>query len=269
MSTSPVVVASHPRSGTHLLIDVLRRQFEACATWKWPGERLDRLYCNIDELGGKDDILDENTARQILQRADRPPVKTHAWPGYQTTFLEGHHDRLPSGWVQWLEERGTTLYVYRDGRDVLCSYQLFRQKYDPEADCSIGAFLRQEEDGENRVRQWARHVRAWRRQPDVHSVQFERLLDAPSVVLTELAEVLGLEPDRRTPILPQPFRTIWESRWARLAQMCPESTAIINGDRQQWWDGFTEEDRRFFHREAGGLLVELGYESTDAWAQAD
>src|SRR4051794_27731921 len=40
----PVVVASHPRSGTHLLIDLLRRQFPACASWKYPLERMDRLY---------------------------------------------------------------------------------------------------------------------------------------------------------------------------------------------------------------------------------
>jgi hypothetical protein len=220
------------------------------------------LYCNIDELGGEDGILDDDTARQILQRAERPPVKTHAWPGYRKTFLEGHHDGFSSGWIQWLEEHGTTLYVYRDGRDVLCSYQLFRQKYDPEADCSIGAFLRQEEDGES-------HVRAWRRQPDVHSVQFERLLDDPSAVLSELAEVLGIKPVWRTPVLPRPFRSIWESRWARLAQMRPESTAIINGERQEWKDGFTEEDRQFFHQEAGDLLVELGYEVSDAWVQAD
>ena len=46
----PVIVASHPRSGTHLLMDTLRRQFKACRSWKWPGERLDRLYCSVDEL---------------------------------------------------------------------------------------------------------------------------------------------------------------------------------------------------------------------------
>jgi hypothetical protein len=49
--------------------------------------------------------------------------------------------------------------------------------------------------------------------------------------------------------------------------MRPESTAIINGGRQDWHECFTPEDRAFFHREAGDLLVELGYESSDAWVR--
>ena len=267
MDVIPVVVASHPRSGTHLLIDVLRRQFEACRTWKWPGERLDRLYCNIDELGGSDEILDETTARRVLGRTDRSPVKTHAWPGYQDTFLDAHHDGLDSEWVDWLREQGTVFYVYRDGRDVLCSYQLFRQKYDPDAFGAIGTFLRQSDDGESRVRRWAQHVRAWRDEPDVHAIQFEHLLNQPESVIQALGKRLDLEPEWREPLLPSPFHSIWESRWARLVRMRPESTAIINGERQNWHECFTPEDRAFFHQEAGDLLIELGYESSDAWVQ--
>jgi hypothetical protein len=249
------------------LIDVLRRQFEACRTWKWPGERLDRLYCNIDELGGSDEILDETTARRVLGRANRPPVKTHAWPGYQDTFLDVHHDELDSKWVDWLREQGIVFYVYRDGRDVLCSYQLFRQKYDPDAFGAIGSFLRQSDDGESRVRRWAQHVRAWRDEPDAHAIRFEHLLNQPESVIQTLGKRLGLEPEWREPLLPTPFRSIWESRWARLVRMRPESTAIINGERQDWHECFAVEDRAFFQREAGDLLIELGYESSDAWVQ--
>jgi hypothetical protein len=35
-------------------------------------------------------------------------------------------------WVEYTETLGTTLYVYRDGWNVLYSYPLFRQTYDPE-----------------------------------------------------------------------------------------------------------------------------------------
>jgi len=74
----PIIVASHPRSGTHLLIDTLRRQFAKCRSWKWPGERLDRLYCNIDELNGTRELLHEKKAVDILRRVERPIVKTHS-----------------------------------------------------------------------------------------------------------------------------------------------------------------------------------------------
>ena len=262
----PIVVASHPRSGTHLLMDTLRRQFEACRSWKWTGERLDRLYCNIDELPG-DGLLDESTARRILQRTQRPLVKTHAWPGYQEAFLDTHFGGLDREWVDWLDETATTFYVYRDGRDVLCSYQLFRQGYDPSARCSIGEFLRQTEDGMNRVQRWAEHVGAWQERSDVHFIQFEALLDDPVPVLQSIGELIGERPRRKEPFLPQPFQSIWESRRARLFSMRPESTAIINGERQDWETEFSGEDRAFFHRQAGELLIELGYEESGDWGK--
>lgn len=262
----PVIVASHPRSGTHLLMDVLRRQFPACSSWKWPLERLDRLYCNIDELHPGSDNLDEHTACRILRRTQRPLVKTHAWPGYEETFFGDQPHKLDSDWKRSLDQ-GTIFYIYRDGRDVLCSYQLFRQKFDRDAQGPIGDFLRGAEADQNRVRRWANHVRSWRSSPDAHPVQFERLIDSPEEVLQDVAQVLGLEPVWDEPLLPRPFSSIWESRWARLARMRPESTAIINGERQDWRECFTAEDRAFFHEQAGELLIELGYESSEDWVE--
>jgi hypothetical protein len=263
----PVVVASHPRPETHLLIDTLRRQFEACRSWKWPGERLDRLYCSIDELNADRGRLDERTARRIVGRTPRPLVKTHAWPGYQETFLREQHDGLSPDWTQWIDEQGTVLYVYRDGRDVLCSYHLFRQKFDPDAGKSVGAFLRETENGTSRVRRWADHVRAWREEENVHLVQFERLIEDPEAVLQEIGDVLGLVPTGRTPFLPRSFDSIWESRWARLTQMRPESRAIINGEKQDWREAFAAADRAFFHQEAGALLMTLGYTESADWIE--
>jgi hypothetical protein len=263
----PIVVASHPRSGTHLVLDTLRRQFEACRSWKWPGERLDRLYCNIDELPG-DGLLDGATARRILRRTERPLVKTHAWPGYQDGFLDAHRGGLDERWVDWLDDRATVVYVYRDGRDVLCSYQLFRRSFDPEVRGPVGDFLRGTEDGTNRVCRWAEHVRAWRDRPDVHLVQFEALIDEPAPVIQNLGEVIGEDPAGRRPLLPEPFSSIWSSRRARLFSTRPESTAIINEAKKNWEEAFTAADRAFFQKEAGDLLVDLGYESSDRWVDA-
>lgn len=261
----PIVVASHPRSGTHLLLDTLRRQFEACRSWKWPGERLDRLYCNIDELPGDDGLLDENTVRRILRRTERPLVKTHSWPGYQQAFLGSHDGGLDADWTDWLNEHATVFYVYRDGRDVLCSYQLFRQSFDPDAHVPIGSFLRGAENGTNRVRRWTAHVQAWRDQSGVHCIQFETLLNDPAAVLQRLADVIEEEPRGTQPLLPRPFSSIWDSRRARLFGVRPESTAIINGESQDWQALFTAEDRAFFHEQAGDLLLALGYESSADW----
>ncbi len=200
-----------------------------------------------------------------MQRTRRPLVKTHSWPGYQQGFLDSHDGGLDRGWVDWLDEHATVFYVYRDGRDVLCSYQLFRQSFDPDACGPVGAFLRGTEGGTNRVRRWANHVRAWRDRSNVHLVQFETILNDPESVVRRVGTVIGEEPVLTEPLLPTPFSSIWDSRRARLFGVRPESTAIINGESQDWEDAFTAEDRVFFHEQAGDLLLDLGYEPSADW----
>ncbi len=263
----PVIVASHPRSGTHLLMDLLRRQFEACRSWKWPGERLDRLYCSIDELEAERGRLDAQTARRILSRTRRPIIKTHAWPGLQNTFLAPHHDGLPPKWAEWLQEKGTVLYVHRDGRDVMCSYQMMRSRMEASSAEPAGTFMRgaDPDQDENRVRRWARHVEAWTTADNVHVLSFGSILNSPNTVIESLGEILSLDPAWRTPLLPERFSSIWDSRWARLFHMRPESTAILGTGGKDWQNAFSADDRQFFHGEAGDLLIDLGYVDSAAW----
>lgn len=255
----PVVVASHPRSGTHLLIDLLRRQFSECNSWKWPLERLDRLYLNLDELKGTEHLVDEETALHILTRTERPIVKTHAFPDFEIGFLETHEGDIASDWVEWVKNMGTILYMYRDGRDVVCSYQLFRSSFDPDARCDIGTFLRQEDHGLNRVSRWAQHVRQWIRQPNVHPIKFEDVIKDTEDTLKNMENLLGLSAKMKKPLLPRPFHSIWESRAARLFGIRPESTAIINGNNKDWQSVFTPEDESFFEEHAGDLMSKIGY----------
>ncbi|MEL7088470.1 MAG: hypothetical protein AAGL98_08540, partial [Planctomycetota bacterium] len=46
----PLVIMSHERSGTHLNIDLFRKQFEECGVWKWPGQALSRLYLSLESI---------------------------------------------------------------------------------------------------------------------------------------------------------------------------------------------------------------------------
>lgn len=50
--SAPLVVATHMRSGTHLTMDLVRRQFPAFRSWKLPGEANDMLYLALDVLSG-------------------------------------------------------------------------------------------------------------------------------------------------------------------------------------------------------------------------
>ena len=259
--SAPVVVASHPRSGTHLLMDFLRRQFEACQSWKWWGERLDRLYCSIDELNASRGRLDEATAYRILSRTERPLVKTHAWPNLNTVFLEEHHDGLPDKWRTWLTQNGTFLYVLRDVRTVMASYQMFRRRFDNDAKGSLSAFVRgSDTPGDpNRIAQWAQHVQAWQDLPNSHLFRFEDLIHDTQNQLDRLATVLEETPIGAKPLLPPPFESIWGSRMARLFSTRPDSTAIIGVDTQDWEEHLTTEDQAFIVEVAGDVMREFNY----------
>ncbi len=76
---APILIISHPRSGTHLTIDSLRRQFEECKSYKYPFETQSHLYLPIEGFLEKIDRkrLTERKALKIIQRPQRPIIKMH------------------------------------------------------------------------------------------------------------------------------------------------------------------------------------------------
>jgi hypothetical protein len=73
----PLVVATHMRSGTHLTMDFVRRQFLSFRSWKWPVEANDMLYLALDVLSVLEANWGEARARRILSRPPRALIKTH------------------------------------------------------------------------------------------------------------------------------------------------------------------------------------------------
>jgi len=261
----PILVASHPRSGTHLTIDFLRRQFADCASWKYPGETLDRLYLPLEALTAPRKGISPQMAMKILGRSPHPLIKTHSYP--QLAHLAAHH----SDFQDWIHQNAHKIYVVRDGRSVLCSLHLFMQSFAPDTRCSLGEFLRQGGNNQSRVKAWANHVQAWMDEQHVHLLKFEDLIQQPKQTLADLGRKLNLIPSYVEPLLPRSPKNIWHGRWARFTQRQPESTAIIGYYRgqktQKWQEVFTKSDREFFHEEAGKLLIKLGYIDSNAWIQ--
>jgi hypothetical protein len=262
---APVVVASHPRSGTHLTLDLIRKQFAACQGWLWFGETLHNLYLSLGRLEPSNSAhLSIEEAKDLLRRADRPVVKTHHEPDLA---------ELPDpqrSFARSLLDQGDVLYVVRDGRDVLASMHTWLQELREEARCPFREFIRQEQDGASWVRRWAQHVEAWRDVPGVRLFRFEEIVGQPEVAIRELGDYLDLEPQYRTPYLPARVTDAsrWADYWRRLTRQF-ESTAIPGRYRGRepvdWERALSQEDRAFFHEEAGETLVRLGYEDGDAW----
>ena len=274
LTQRPIIVASHPRSGTHLVIDLFRRQFRECRSWKLPGERLDRLYLSVEALFVPDSRspISEAVALKVLRRVRRPLVKTHlALPDVRGAPMTSP-GRIGQYWLDWLDQNGRVVYVYRDGRDVMCSFHFFSMVH-PGARCPLSEFIRQDDGGVSRVKAWAEGVRRWMREPGVLCVRCEDIRRDPRSVVERFARELELSPRYREPLLPRQFGSVWESRVNRLLGIRPSSSAIISRFKchrlQRWRDVFTVEDRAFFHTEAGDLLIDLGYEASAGWVDGE
>jgi hypothetical protein len=264
-----IVIATHPRSGTHLTIDLLRKQFRECKSWLWFGETLHHSYLNLDMLALTHSLhISQQEALLLLSRARRPIIKTHSLPSFEQFDLEN------TELIRRLIQNADIYYVVRDGRDVLCSVHLWRQQVDPKARCPLSEFLRQEENGMSRPRIWAAHVLSWLNKQGVRILRFEQIIKDTRKVLTQIGQELGLKPLYVEPLLPKRRQSDsrWADYWLRLTRQF-ESTAIVGrylGQKpQKWQDAFTCEDREFFQQEAGDVLIRLGYEVSEAWVEAE
>jgi len=266
----PIVVASHARSGTHLCIDTLRINFKPCWMKKSWFEPANGLYLGLDGSALADQPLDIHRISRILRRASRPIVKTHVLSDLHHGGVERSPWRINPQFADWLNERSSFVYIYRDGRDVLRSLYHYMQVKAPEARVPFSQFIRQRVNGLSRVAAWAQHVRSWRDRAGVFHVKMEELVNQPFETLHRLAADLDLPPVPDEPQIPRRCDADFLSRaWRRLVPT-PSSTAIVprhevaecSTSRQAFAQ---EADRRFFHAEAGDLLIELGYELSANW----
>lgn len=257
----PIVIASHRRSGTHLAIDLLRRQFRECRSWKLPGERLDRLYLNLNLL--VDGLIDVRVANRILSRVERPIIKAHGIPWFG---LEMSPNKK---FIERLLARSDVYYVLRDGRDVLCSLHAYKMGFDSRARCSLSQFIRMQDDGISLARSWAMQVKKWIMEPGVRIIRYEDLVSDTQAMLKQLGQELNIKSLNAEPLLPKPHKNIWSSRMARILGGCPGATNILGRYQgkhpERWRISFSREDREFFCQEAGDILVSLGYEISDVW----
>lgn len=270
----PIVVASFPRSGTHLTIDFLRRNFAACKIRKRPWGYLDNLYSNLDRLSPA--IAWGQTpqeAVEIMGRCARPIVKTHAFPDFRR-FMPGYMEMGEVGeeFGRAMCTRAKVIYVMRDVRDVACSQHLWARGDLSGGPEDLRAFVRESGDrGLTLPQQWQEHAAAWRAETGTFMLQFEQIVREPEETVRRLAEFIGEEPLAIENRIPPRLQSAWHRRWVRLSQSDPFSTAIIGGRHEKrprpfkWREVFNEADRRYIHEEAGEMLKELGYVESDAW----
>ncbi len=256
-----IVVASYPRSGTHLLLDALRLHLPACDARKRLGESRERVYLDLDHLLSDSGRVPYRVASKVLRKTPRPLVKTHA-PAFPRSSSGPDATAQGNPLVDALDRYADVLYIYRDGRETICSQYLLVYGRHLHGAPTLSAFVHERPGGVSRPQLWAEHVRGWLNRPGTHPVQMERLIRDPATVLAEVAASLCLPPPTGELLLPRPSSRL-RGRMDRLFTTRPRSTGILGNNltRQKldWRTQFTPDDQAFFDEEAGDLLAELGY----------
>jgi len=254
----PVTIISHPRSGTHLTIDLIRRQFGECQSRKTIWESYDKLYLSIEGFldNRKNGKLTESEALNIVQRCERPIVKLHA---YSVSTLE----KLYPQWVKWLF-KGDVIYVCRDVRPVLCSLHLYMQSFHLPSRVPLREFIRKPFAGiPDKCSFWNQEVLNWTKKKNVLILRFEDLINNTEQTITEIANHIKLKPKMITPLLPKRAKNRWAMRFNRFISTNPQSTAILGfyegKQKVSWRKALSEKDLAFIFEKASMGMKQLNY----------
>lgn len=172
-----ILVASHERSGTHLLIDLLRNNLEEYRKW----------YLTTGGIANRNSNLRRKFS--ILNRLQASPrvIKTHL-PEHEFQELVKYNDLC-----RQILENSIRIYIYRDGRDVLTSMYR-RQAVNSQP---FNEFIRNrvfyKEAVESRVSYWAKHVRDWQLSKNTLVITFEDIITNPMSTLTNISNTFDLQ----------------------------------------------------------------------------
>ena len=180
-----VIVASHRRSGTHLMIDTIRNNFPEFSKYRYVN--IDRIEDWHDRPPSKEIHQAKISIEQLRRSLRREPrvLKTHFLPQVQI-YLQKQKSKEDLDWVNMLFCNCKKIYVYRSGLDVLPSLYTFMKFFNPDVEKkSFADFLEMYHDFDplgpqlNRVEFWRYHIDAWfeygKKRNDILFIKFSDL----------------------------------------------------------------------------------------------
>lgn len=156
--------------------------------------------------------------------------------------------------------RAVFIHVLRDGRDVACSL-----RNHPRESVRGGKVVtvRRRRSMCDAAARWTHDVSsglAFSEHPRVCVVRYERLIEHPEAVLTELCTAL------EEPYDPNMLVANHDDHGGRLMNNRNASMPIENTRIGRWKSEMTQQDRLTFQRVAGETLIAAGYADDAGWA---
>ncbi|MCY4061342.1 MAG: sulfotransferase domain-containing protein [Chloroflexi bacterium] len=255
-----IVIASHRRSGMQWTIDALRNN----------SPDINDSYMSLEQMEADHDaaVPLSKFRRQLLNMDGRVLISVHDLPAADS--WQGLDQRL---FVRAVLQHSPTIYVHRDGRDVMVSLYYYMQSFSETVRYQTFAqFLRSEvalngeESALSRPGYWAHHVLSWLQKDSLLALSYSELETDFESTLRKLAAFLqvslndGLRPlttpgpKNSEPILDNVLGRLGVTRRRGAA---PDQARL--GKSGDWRKLFDKRDRDFFAREAGEAMQQLGY----------
>ncbi len=254
-----VVVATHRRSGTHWALDALRHNSPDINDSVMALEQIEASHVAHIPLG--------KFRRQLLNLDGKVLLNVHDLPAGD--YWQGRNERQ---FARTLLRHSPTIYVHRDGRDVLVSLYYYMQSFSETVrNQSFAQFLRADaavdggEAGMSRPGYWAHHAQAWLHKNNMLPVPYHHLERQYERTVRRMASFLGvtLRQDLQPLRLPgpppseRPWRALLGRAGRRRRGAKPAAPRV--GRSGDWRHHFDKRDIDFFMREAGEMMRELGY----------
>ncbi len=191
-----ILLNSHRRSGTHFLIDSIRKNFNGAY---FPNHYQIPADFNIGSLFEKSDRITNTFLKLINQNNNPVIIKSHLLPEeMDITNPQNRHEEL----IKEIFDTSMKLHVHRDGKDVLTS--LYHFIY-PGNQTSFLDFLEEPNDhivrqirtpstfDANRVRYWSYYVSSWIRRNDTLNISYGELKNDFDQTIEKVSNHLQLE----------------------------------------------------------------------------
>jgi len=256
----PIIVASHPRAGTHLTIDGLRHFFNETYQKQRFNQSVHDLYLNIDRLDPEHpfSLTPERVKAYCEGCAKRVIVKSHS-----PVEVDQVGDDCRE-FVRGVFDASDIVYVARDVRPVLASYMALRPMKFPDSPTDIGTFLRTDLDGHGPPAVgWAKHVAGWLDHPGLSAVvKFEDMRADYAKAIEEVGRALGMTRNGKAiRVFPKPG-SILENKIRRIFGR--QYSSSIDNLRmkiktRKWREIMSEADLDLIRDQAGEVMGRLGY----------
>ena len=171
-----ILVSSHRRSGTHFLIDALRKNIYGA---EFPNHRHLPADLNIGSLYAKDEKV-YSTFKKLIKSHETVIIKSHLLP--EESYLPEPRDKHEE-LISTLFNESKKIYISRDVTDVMISLHKYLRSQK-----TLSEFIREPNDhivkeirktqpyDANRIRYWDYHINSWKQTESTKSITFVELM---------------------------------------------------------------------------------------------